>query len=70
MPEQTSRETWVLTTEDLDAIRLDAQTADPESNKEFQDVVVEAYEIFVAKFGPLFTEGELISTSWHGLGRW
>jgi hypothetical protein len=60
MPEIQIEPPFSLSTEALDSLRLDAQAVSPEKAKEFQAVVVEAYEIFLKKFEKLFSQRETI----------
>lgn len=53
-------QSFSLDTDQLDAIRLEAQSVSPEKQKEFQNVVEEAYELFLKKFGKLFSQREII----------
>lgn len=50
-----------LDTDQLEALRLEAQSVSPEKQREFQAVVEEAYKLFLAKFVELFSQREIIS---------
>lgn len=49
-----------LKSAELDALRLEMQSATPEELKEFNDVVALAHELFLKKFGYLFTKENII----------
>jgi hypothetical protein len=60
MSKDASSENFRLSSEELDALRMEAQSVSPERQREFEAIVDEAYTLFITKFQKLFSQREMI----------